>query len=31
LEVNSMPHIDKPARSSGVRLAKAISNWAEGL
>jgi glutathione synthase/RimK-type ligase-like ATP-grasp enzyme len=29
LEVNSMPHIDNLKRSSGVRLAKAISNWAE--
>jgi len=29
LEVNSMPHIDTIERSSGIRLAKHISNWAE--
>lgn len=30
LEVNSMPNIDTIERSSGIRLAQAISNWAEG-
>ncbi len=29
LEINSMPHIDSIQRSSGVRLAKHISLWAE--
>ena len=29
LEVNSMPHIDTIKRSSGIRLAKAVSDWAE--
>jgi len=29
LEVNSMPHIDTIRRSSGIRLAKAVSDWAE--
>jgi hypothetical protein len=29
LEVNSMPHIDSTERSSGIRLAKNISLWAE--
>lgn len=30
LEVNSMPHIDSTERSSGIRLAAAMSKWAEG-
>lgn len=29
LEVNSMPHIDSTERSSGIRLAAAMSKWAE--
>jgi len=29
LEINSMPHIDSIQRSSGVRLAKHVSIWAE--
>lgn len=29
LEVNSMPAIDSPKRSSGIRLAAAISRWVE--
>jgi glutathione synthase/RimK-type ligase-like ATP-grasp enzyme len=29
LEINSMPHIDSTERSSGVRLAAAVSKWAE--
>lgn len=29
LEVNSMPHIDTIERSSGIRLAAAVSKWAE--
>jgi glutathione synthase/RimK-type ligase-like ATP-grasp enzyme len=31
LEVNSMPHIENFERSSGIRLAAAVSKWAEGL
>ena len=31
LEVNSMPAIDSVKRSSGIRLAAAISKWAEGV
>lgn len=31
LEVNSMPDIDTPQRSSGIRLANQISQWAEQL
>lgn len=29
LEINSMPHIDSVKRSSGIRLANAVSQWAE--
>jgi len=30
LEVNSMPQIDSPKRVTGIRLARRISEWAEG-
>src|SRR5208283_5256283 len=29
LEINSMPHIDSVERSSGIRLAAAVSKWVE--
>lgn len=29
LEINSMPHIDSTQRSSGIRLANAVSRWTE--
>jgi hypothetical protein len=31
LEVNSMPHIDSPKRSTGIRLANLLSEWAENV